>query len=115
MKAGTKDMKSLTINEWQELLERYKATPGYRSEAAFRIENTVFTSARHFGGMTYNGERYTYFEPPIPGEKNEDGTQAVAWLMVRDDFLRWASREGRKRAADGAAAAEPGLWEEGAK
>lgn len=90
------DLRKLTIVEWDNLLQRYKATPYYRRKAAMRIENTVFTAGRYAGGMRLHGDTYVYFEPPIPGEKNEDGTQAVAWLMVRDDFLRWASREVRK-------------------
>ena len=61
-----------------------------------RIENTMFTSARYFGGMQYNGERYTYFEPAIPGKKNKDGTQTVAWLIVRDDFLKWVEQQIKK-------------------
>lgn len=91
-----KTIKDLDINQWQELLTRFKAETKSTGHAAMRIENTMFTSARYFGGMTYNGERYTYFEPAILGKKNEDGTQTVAWLMVRDDFLRWATNQVKK-------------------
>ena len=56
-----------------------------------------FTTARHYGGMTYNGEKYTYFEPVIPGEPNNpDGSPYVAWLMVRSDFLKFARQEAKK-------------------
>lgn len=92
-------VEKLNLNQWAELLERYKQTPGYRPGAAMRIECTPFTTARYFGGMTYQGERYTYFGPPIPGHApNEDGSPYVAWLMVREDFLKWAKAELRKQA-----------------
>lgn len=83
----------MTLNEWNAALEEYKATPGYRPGAAMRIENTQFTTARYYGGMRLNGELYTYFEPEVDGHApNEDGTPYVAWLMVRDDFLRWVKK-----------------------
>ena len=83
----------MTLDAWEKALEEYKQTPGYRPGAAMRIENTQFTTARHFGGMTFNGERYTYFEPEVDGhEPNEDGSPYVAWLMVREDFLRWVKK-----------------------
>ncbi len=76
----------LTITEWQELLTRYrKEHPETEGALAMRIENTQFSVARFYGGMTYAGRVYTYFEPRIPG------TDEVAWLVVRDDFLRWVS------------------------
>ena len=89
-------IKDLDINKWQELLTRFKAETKAQGLAAMRIENTMFTLSRYFGGMTYNGERYTYFEPIIPGKKNEDGSQTVVWLMVRDDFLEWATKQVKK-------------------
>lgn len=90
-------VRDLTIAEWSDLLERYKQTPGYKPGDAMRIENTMFTSARHFGRMTYNGDSYTYFEPVDPSQPvNPDGTPYVAWLMVREDFLKWAAKETRK-------------------
>ena len=93
-------VQDLNIDQWADLLERYKETPGYRSGAAMRIENTPFTTARRFGGMTFNGERYTYFEPVVPEEKpNADGSPYVAWLMVREDFLRWVKAELKKGGA----------------
>ena len=89
----------LTLNEWAALLDEYKATPNFRSGAAMRIENTPFTSARYSGGMTYNGDSYTYFEPVVDGHApNEDGSPYVAWLMVRDDFLKWVTAKLKKAA-----------------
>ena len=86
----------LNINEWQEWLEKFKASDEYevgRAPIAMRIENTPFTAGRFAGGMTYNGARYTYFEPKVPGEPpNPDGTPHVAWLMVRMDFLMWLTK-----------------------
>ena len=90
----------LDINEWQKLLDKYKFTPGFKPVAAMRIENTPFTTARYAGGMTYNGSSYTYFEPRIPGASpNPDGTPFVAWLMVREDFLRWVKKQLKKEVA----------------
>ena len=89
-------VKDLNIGQWQELLMKFKAETKSTGFAAMRIENTQFTPARYYGGMTFNGERYTYFEPIIPGEKNEDGSQTVAWLMVRDDFLKWVKKQIKK-------------------
>ena len=88
-------VKDLTIQDWQELLDKWrKENPTAKSGAAMRIENTLFTSARYFGGMTYNGDTFTYFEPRDTRQPpNPDGTPCVAWLMVRMDFLRWATKE----------------------
>lgn len=90
-------VKDFTIQHWQDCLTIFLATCRKISPPpAIRIENTQFTTARHCGGMTLNGEKYTYFEPVIPGEKpNPDGTPYVAWLMVRDDFLRFAVEEAK--------------------
>ena len=97
--SGKKKVEELDLNQWIDLLERYKQTPGYRPGAAMRIEDTPFTTARYFGGMELEGERYTYFEPEIPGEKpNADGSPYVAWLMVREDFLKWVTAEVKKGA-----------------
>ena len=89
----------LDINQWQELLDEFNSgiRKKYSTPAAIRIENTPFTSARYAGGMTYGGERYTYFEPRDHSQSNPDGTPYAAWLMVRMDFLRWVTKELKKR------------------
>ncbi len=91
----------LKITDWQNLLDKFKAAnPNAKRYAAIRIENTPFTTARYFGGMTFNGEQYTYFEPVDERQpKNPDGTPYVAWLMVRMDFLRWVTLELKKGGA----------------
>ena len=91
-------VKDLTIQDWQELLDKWrKENPTAKSGAAIRIENTQFSSARYCGGMTFNGEHYTYFEPHDPSQPaNPDGTPYVAWLMVRMDFLSWVTKEVKK-------------------
>ena len=90
-------VKDFNIQQWQDCLTKFLATcNGKDPPPAIRIENTQFTTARHYGGMTCNGKRYTYFEPVIPGEKpNPDGSPYVAWLMVREDFLRFATKEAK--------------------
>lgn len=89
----------LDINQWQELLTEFNSgiRKKFATPAVMRIENTPFTTARYAGGMTMNGERYTYFEPRDPSQPaNPDGTPYVAWLMVRIDFLRWVTKELKK-------------------
>ena len=85
----------LNIEDWQAWLVKFKAAhPNAKPGAAMRIENTLLTTARYFGGMTYNGEKYTYFEPVDERQpRNPDGTPYVAWLMVRMDFLRWVTAQ----------------------
>ena len=90
----------LKIDGWQNWLNQFKAAnPNAKPGAAIRIENTIFSTARHFGGMTYNGDQYTYFEPVDERQPpNRDGTPYVAWLMVRMDFLRWVTKELKREA-----------------
>jgi len=85
----------LDIDGWQRLLDRFKAAhPTAKPATVIRIENTIFSTARYFGGMIYNGDTYTYFEPRDPRQPaNPNGTPYVAWLMVRMDFLLWAGKE----------------------
>ena len=91
-------VKDFNIQHWQDCLRKFlESNKDTLPPPAIRIENTQFTTSRHYGCMTYNGKKYTYFEPVIPGEKpNPDGTPYVAWLMVRDDFLRFATKEAKK-------------------
>ena len=91
----------LDIDGWQRLLDRFKAeNPRAKPNAAIRIENTILSTARYFGGMTFNGDEYTYFEPVDKRQpRNPDGTLYVAWLMVRMDFLSWVTNELKKREA----------------
>ena len=95
-------IKELDIDGWQNLANRFReANPDAKPGAAIRIENTILSTARHFGGMTYNGDQYTYFEPIDPRQpKNADGTPYVAWLMVRMDFLQWATKELKRQAKE---------------
>lgn len=89
----------LNIEDWQRWLEKFKAANPIKNPllAAIRIENTMLTPARYFGGMEYNGDKYTYFEPVDERQpRNPDGTPYVAWLMVRMDFLRWVTAELKK-------------------
>ena len=90
--------KDLNLAQWQELLEKFKATnPKGGSPIAMRIENTQLTTARYYGGCTFNDTGYTYFEPLIPDALAiPDGTPCVAWLLVRDDFLKWVKKAIRK-------------------
>lgn len=90
----------LTIEGWQTWLGKWKAAhPNAKPGAAMRIENTPFTTARYYGGMTMNGDHFTYFEPRDERQPpNRDGTPYVAWLMVRMDFLRWVTKELKREA-----------------
>ncbi len=92
----------LDIDGWQTLLRQFRAAnTDAKPGAAMRIENTPFTTARYAGGMTFNGDVFTYFEPIDPRQpKNADGTPYVAWLMVRMDFLKWATKELKRQAKE---------------
>lgn len=95
----------LTITDWQRLLFRFitERKPDTSTPVTMRIENTMFTSARCFGGMKYNGARYTYVEPIVPNRPaNPDGTPYVAWLMVRYDFLKWVTKQKKEEKNGGA-------------
>ena len=91
----------LKIADWQKWLDRFRAAnPNAKPAAAIRIENTILSTARHFGGMTFCGERYTYFEPIDETQPpNPDGTLYIAWLVVREDFLQWVEKELRRKGA----------------
>lgn len=93
-------MKVIEFNllHWQDCLTKFLAEhKDETGQPAIRIENTQLTIARYYGGIKYNGRSYTYFEPKIPGhEPNPDGSPFVAWLLVRDDFLRFATNEAKK-------------------
>ncbi len=92
-----KKPQNLDINEWQNLIDEVKRMdnpPQFVKDGkplAMRIENTQLSIARHYGGCTYNGAHYVYLEPVVPGELNRLGKPFVAWLIVRDEFLRWVA------------------------
>lgn len=91
-------VKDFNLLHWQDCLTKFLATCKEKDPPpAIRCENTQFTTARHYGGMTCNGKKYTYFEPVVPdAPNNPDGSPYVAWLMVREDFLRFATKEAKK-------------------
>ena len=93
--------RDLKVADWQNWLDRFRAAhPEAKPGAAIRIENTPFTVGRYAGGMRYNGDTYTYFEPIDERQpRNADGTPYVAWLMVRTDFLKWVTNELKKGGA----------------
>lgn len=93
----------LDIVSWDTWIGRYRmAHPRHIATVdaplAMRIENTPFTSARCAGGMTLKDRSYTYFEPKLLDIFGEDGSVSVAWLMVRDDVVRWIQRTIRRDA-----------------
>lgn len=100
MKAKTP--KDLNLAEWQEFLtetNRLDNPPSFMKDGkplAMRIENTPLTTARHFGGCTYNGSHYVYFEPVVPGKLNDEGKPYIAWLLVRDEFLKYVAERLKK-------------------
>lgn len=94
-------VKDLTLAQWQEQLDAFRvAYPSAPSGAGFRIDGTLFSTARFYGRMTYNGSMYTTFEcKDTPGEF----TCQFATIAVREDALRWITRrlkdETKKEAA----------------
>lgn len=68
----------LTLFQWQSYLEQFRRENwDAKPSAAFRIDGTIFSTARHYGGFTYNGDTYTVFYFP------------EAMIGVREDFLKW--------------------------
>ena len=101
-KRTAKKPESLDLKEWQDFLDEFKKEPSrkstYPTPIAMRIENTQLTLARYSGGCVYNKVQYKYFEPRIPGHApNEDGSPYVAWLIVREDFLKWVREQLKKQ------------------
>ena len=104
-KNHAKKPESLDLKEWQDFLDEFKKDPSrkyaFATPIAMRIENTQLSLARYSGGCVYNKVHYKYFEPKIPDHApNEDGSPYVAWLIVREDFLKWVKKQLRQKAAE---------------
>lgn len=101
--------KDLTLAQWQVKIDEFRAAnPSAPSAAGFRIDGTQFSTARFYGGMTYNGAKYTTFElKDTPGEF----TCQFATIAVREDALRWIVKrlkdETKKDAAQMSGRARP--------
>lgn len=80
-------VEDMTLVQWQEQLDAFRAAnPSAPSAAGFRIDGTMLSTARFYGGMTYNGAKYTTFElKDTPGQL----TCEYATIAVREDALRW--------------------------
>ena len=80
-----------TLAQWQKRIDEFRAeNPSAPSSAAFRIDGTMFSTARFFGGMTFNGANYIVFEcKDTPGEL----TCKYATIAVRMDMLRWLTKK----------------------
>ncbi len=87
-------MRQFTLAEWQQMYEACPIPTNYSvANGDFlctRIENTQFSAARTFGGLSIAGHKYTYVVAVFGG--GEDGGE----LIVRDDFLKWVNETGRK-------------------
>lgn len=72
----------IPLTRWQELKDEFRRETKAPAECAFRIDWTQFSTARHFGGFSYNGYHYivAYWET---GEL----------LAVRSDFVGWLIRK----------------------
>ena len=80
-------LESFTLELWQQHADEFravlKANPQakkYEDGPCFRIDGTIMSTARFYGGMTLNGVHYTTFS--VPGT---DG----AVVACREDFMRW--------------------------
>lgn len=60
--------------------------------AFYRITGSVFSVARHYGGMSIGGKRYAYF-PESDSLVRQD---IVDWLTKRDRQTARAAREAEK-------------------
>lgn len=79
----------LTLRQWKDIIHNC----GLPTDVprAFRCENTPLTIARHYGGITYNGKTYMYFEPWDNG--------GSAMLLVREDVVKYVCNLLNKRAS----------------
>ena len=86
------NLNSLTLADWQDYTKRYRVEAKKPVEhPCFRIDNTQFSTARHFGGFTFNGRGYQM----IGGFKE----QPEALLGCAVEFLAFVSakmKEGKK-------------------
>ena len=81
----------LTLAQWQKRIDEFRSeNPSTPVGAAFRIDGTQFSTARFYGGMTYNGAMYTVFEcKDTPGAL----TCKYATIAVRKDMLKWLNKK----------------------
>lgn len=93
-------VKDLKLAQWQKQLDAFRAAnPSAPSAAGFRIDGTQFSTARFYGGMTYNGANYTTFElKDAPGQL----TCEFATIAVREDALRWIVKRLKQESKGGA-------------
>ena len=83
------DLNTLTLADWQTWLDRYRAEAKKPVKApCFRIDNTQFSTARHFGGFTFNNTAYQV----IGGFKEQPG----AMLGCAVEFLAFVSAKMRE-------------------
>ena len=73
---------SIPLTRWQELRDEFLRETKAPAECAFRVDGTQFSTARYYGGFTYNGYHYliAYWKT---GEL----------LAVRADFAGWLIRK----------------------
>ena len=86
-------VKDMTLRQWQDMLDRFKRESPLlhkpnETPACFRIDGTQFSTARFYGGFTYNGARYTTFECR---ETKGAGFCEFATIAARFDFLTWTA------------------------
>ena len=75
---------NIPLTRWQELKDEFRNETKAPAECAFRIDGTQFSTARHFGGFSYNGYHYiiAYWET---GELLAVRSDFAGWLLVRKD------------------------------
>lgn len=82
------NLASLTLDMWQKLADEYRPlAQSIKHGHCFRIDGTIMSTARFFGGMVLDGHRYQTF--CVPGT---DG----AVIACREDFIKWITEKGRK-------------------
>lgn len=76
-----KKIKDWSLDDYQAALTEYCKDPAHKNMQCFRIDGTPFSTARHFGGFTFNGENYrvVYFK-------------SGALLGVSSTFDRWIKK-----------------------
>lgn len=104
-KQQMQDLEALPLQRWQEYINRSSLPSSANTPRALRIENTIYSTARFFGGAVINGQEYKLFWPRDP-----DG-RAVP-ILGRKDFMESvaADLKERKSQKKAASAQQPTLF-----
>ena len=86
------NLNSLTLADWQDYIKRYRVEAKKPVEhPCFRIDNTQFSTARFYGGFTFNGRVYQ-----IVGDFKENPSAMLGCAVEFLAFVSAKMKEGKK-------------------